>query len=895
MAVASFISNPEFQSKYGAYCSAYFPGYANPLSFSTTPNVAGGVPTTLTVTYASSAGSADITNGYVQIDGCNIEWDRNTGDVTGSNGNCTIHSQSNASVIGNPNALAVQFNITFAEGTFLGAHEVYSWATNAEGLQSPSVDLGALMVNQGPDFTLTSSLSGLPPYNLPLGANVTITFNLTRLNGLTDDVDLTLTPASGGGLYNCFPLPQVLTFTGSTTQQSITLRNGCLVGNMGGIVPTASSTTVNHTLPTLYFVSVSLSGPDFTISGPSTASTLTYQGPVYYTVTLQSTNYQSGYVDLSVAAAPGTPWPAGVGASFTPSTVYLPAGNPGTPATSTLKFTNSATMPGGSFSLLITATLETPYQQHTSALILPTQVISFTASAAPAIKNNSKGIQLTLTPSAPLPPITTCDANLDPTVQCTAQNNSNGTVTVTITNTNAMHGARLFRFNGGALTTLLNVRDDIGSMIGDIADVVAGQTETVPFSVGDVDGVCQFDGLCPSVWVDVGGPSWVTAAAMDLNDFQITLSPPLDTAPGPYLIPISVCAGFDAPDLEDEATCAFPVEVVWVEAAPPPPCVPSIGILPSGSTTNIAETKQTVAAGQIVALYASIINSCSQVVQQYSWTVDGSIASDWQGVGPDGQPTGRQPDDHSAGPPLAPPRNAAAVTFAWTNDGTDKRANIKAIFADGSTATEYVTFNISVPVVTATMNAGGIYADTQSLTYPGRFALYHGMNFAGTNPQPPDGDYEWVQVVNSAVIRRHDSTGWYRLTLSGLDTNYPYADQPLNTRFASDQPTSPLTVGYDQLTRSDDFTMYLMFRPSAPPLGATTSSNIWVPLNGYEWKWSAAAQSSDGGNTWTLVPNSTSSDPPNTSGRDLSLPRLTTYPTWTANAGDQLTNWIKEN
>jgi hypothetical protein len=83
-----------------------------------------------------------------------------------------------------------------------------------------------------------------------------------------------------------------------------------------------------------------------------------------------------------------------------------------------------------------------------------------------------------------------------------------------------------------------------------------------------------------------------------------------------------------------------------------------------------------------------------------------------------------------------------------------------------------------------------------------------------------------------------------------------------------------------------------MFKPSASPLGSTTRSDIWVPINAYNWTWSGAAQSSGGGTTWTLVPGSDSSDPA-ASLMNAPMPVWTSYLTWTANAADQLNNWIK--
>jgi hypothetical protein len=133
----------------------------------------------VTVTYASAAGTADIASGYVQIDGCNIEWDRNPNGVQVYNSGdgsikCSGVSQiNNSSIPGNPNAMSVQFTLTFSEQNFVGTHELWSWATNAEGLESPHADLGALVVNQGQDFVLNISPADSSVANIvPIGGTL---------------------------------------------------------------------------------------------------------------------------------------------------------------------------------------------------------------------------------------------------------------------------------------------------------------------------------------------------------------------------------------------------------------------------------------------------------------------------------------------------------------------------------------------------------------------------------------------------------------------------------------------------------------------------------------------------------------------------------------------------
>jgi hypothetical protein len=63
----------------------------------------------------------------------------------------------------------------------------------------------------------------------------------------------------------------------------------------------------------------------------------------------------------------------------------------------------------------------------------------------------------------------------------------------------------------------------------------------------------------------------------------------------------------------------------------------------------------------------------------------------------------------------------------------------------------------------------------------------------------------------------------------------------------NDSPNSPpLLVGYKEMNAIfDAFSLYLMFQPSG--------NSIWVPLSKISWGWDGIAQSTNGGNTWTMT------------------------------------------
>jgi hypothetical protein len=140
-----------------------------------------------------------------------------------------------------------------------------------------------------------------------------------------------------------------------------------------------------------------------------------------------------------------------------------------------------------------------------------------------------------------------------------------------------------------------------------------------------------------------------------------------------------------------------------------------------------------------------------------------------------------------------------------------------------------------------------------------------GMQFTATStfPQNSQGQYQWVQLINSDFQQYMQKAGPGPLTnaINGnpeLDTTYPYGTQPyctpestVSTTFvpcdtAEDSPLTPLIVQQGEYSRSFNATMYLEWVPVAD--GACTAHNssnnpctIPAPLGSITWGWGGDA------------------------------------------------------
>ncbi len=198
--VTDFIQSTEFASKHGlnsptpnaaSYCS----GYANSVAYASSPTVSAGIEQILTFTFANYCGQGDISGGQVWVqnsyEDCNVGWD-SSGTITpyGTSG-CSINladsSVSRSSA--NPKAWTLTLAVTFAQGAMVGTFEVYGEGEDSEGVWTGMIDLGAIAISYGPDFTLSISPSIV---QVPSGQTATFTITATGLAGYTGQVNLSL-------------------------------------------------------------------------------------------------------------------------------------------------------------------------------------------------------------------------------------------------------------------------------------------------------------------------------------------------------------------------------------------------------------------------------------------------------------------------------------------------------------------------------------------------------------------------------------------------------------------------------------------------------------------------------------------------------------------------------
>ena len=603
------------------------PRYSNPLAFAVPASVVAGAPTTFTVTYASQAGSGDIASGQVQIDTCYLEWDSsgnitlhgapNHADASGTlgqnatiwGGSCSINlaSSSLSPVTGNPDEMALSLAITFPEENFLmytdffGMHEVYAWGTNAEWLETARVDLGAIMVSQGPDFTLNVTPGGGNTITLGSNGTATLTLTTTGLNGFNGSISILRYDSGASACFTVMGMPSSMP---ANAQRTITIAyfqtQACpagvsaqftFAGEANGGLPNELDRYGSSTP-----VFVGGAGGDFTITvGSPSAPWLSATGSVSYPVTVQSVNGAAGNVNLGVSGVP-----AGVGGQLDNPTVYLNSwGTAGT----TLRFTGSGSMPGGTYPLVLTGTLQGA--QRTAAFSLGTQVTTFqvTSVTGSAIADNSgQEVQATLTvPAGNAPSYTRC-GTAHPAVTCRVISASADTVRLGITaGTSVAAGNVVLNFNDVAAAVNATIQDfvELDALSVSISQPViqpvtwpgwtdVAVTATDPARPGYL---CVEYNYC-EVYVKVVDQSGRLASwAPDLYFYEDfagnTITVPLQPGPGDagnYELKVEWCFPEAVNFINVQLACVSGFATLTVLAPPPPPtlsCTPTTNGIPT--------------------------------------------------------------------------------------------------------------------------------------------------------------------------------------------------------------------------------------------------------------------------------------------------------------------------
>jgi hypothetical protein len=216
-------------------------------------------------------------------------------------------------------------------------------------------------------------------------------------------------------------------------------------------------------------------------------------------------------------------------------------------------------------------------------------------------------------------------------------------------------------------------------------------------------------------------------------------------------------------------------------------------------------------------------------------------------------------------------KNTNEVDYYWINSGSDQVSC--EVTAGGQTITAQATFNVKRPLAEI-VAIGGTVALDQFYAFPyNHYRLhcgvptdgYTGMSYSNTIIMPPgytgQTNVEWVQKV-TLLGRVHANGVWYQknvnVTPQALDTAYPY-NVVANIQEATDSPASQILDGFDGVSYSEDFTMWLMFKPD-------NNTAQWVPLGKVSWHWDGAGNAITNyfGKQWVLTSTNNPGNPTNT-------------------------------
>jgi hypothetical protein len=282
-----------------------------------------------------------------------------------------------------------------------------------------------------------------------------------------------------------------------------------------------------------------------------------------------------------------------------------------------------------------------------------------------------------------------------------------------------------------------------------------------------------------------------------------------------------------------------------------------------GENTITGQTQNTI-VGRHISLEGVVAAGGLQVTN-HAWTVPGKAIANYTASSELGTVT-----------PLTS-LSSSTVSFYWV-DGGDGRQVTYVATVGGHQFSATTTFNVKRPTASVTATTGQVKADDEEL---GFWALHfgkpggkgeQGIYFERTIEEPAGfegGATKWVQVVDGQIIRRRYLEAWQWCGGIGyLDTVYPYSANAVT----SDRPYSNLSPAYNLYTRTDEFSMYLMYTP--------TGAAIDVPLRKVGWSWSGQASRIGGGPDFQLDSDGHSTDPGDSD--------CTDHPEW---EGNHMSDW----
>ena len=304
--------------------------------------------------YIYANGSTNGSNtGIYQISGPGITT-TNTSLTYSSSFNGTFTQATSSSPVGN----YVLFTIPNVPSFTLSAIP----STSSTGYERAPVNAIQVVpiVPPNPNFSLSAT-----PGTETVGLSSTATYSVTvaASGGFTGTVALSATGLPNGATASFSPAG--VTTSGSSTL-SVTTSSGTPIGSS-----TITVTGTSGTLTQSANVSLSVSGPDFTLSVTPGSASVIPGATATYTVSL---NPLFGFTDAITLSATGLP--TGASVSFNPASI-----TPGT--SSTMTVTTSANTPGGNATLTVTGTSVEEQSRSTNAT-LDVTAPDFTLTGSPS-------------------------------------------------------------------------------------------------------------------------------------------------------------------------------------------------------------------------------------------------------------------------------------------------------------------------------------------------------------------------------------------------------------------------------------------------------------------------------------------------------------------------------
>lgn len=199
------------------------------------------------------------------------------------------------------------------------------------------------------------------------------------------------------------------------------------------------------------------------------------------------------------------------------------------------------------------------------------------------------------------------------------------------------------------------------------------------------------------------------------------------------------------------------------------------------------------------------------------------------------------------------PKTNQSVEFAWWQTGlvsVTGKCKIMGIDASAGCKVQIVKPGVGIQALgtSAAATVGEVYVDSNFAN--GNYPYIHlGIGTdddVGTLLRRGDGsgEYGWVRIVDSTTRTTFLTNGSTSVFSSGGIDGKGF---PANTgKFSPDSPGQPLPPDASKVTVNDQYSEFLIFRP--------TGNDVWVPLQILKWGWQAGATNS-GSASWQKIIN----------------------------------------